>query len=71
MWHSIVGSIVGGRRFTAEMLDFAALHGIKPMVERMRLDQVNEAFERVLANKVRYRVVLQPDDLPPVKAEAA
>lgn len=55
---------MGGRRFTSEMLEFAALHGIKPKVELMRLSQVNEAFDRIVANKPRYRIVLQPDDLP-------
>jgi alcohol/geraniol dehydrogenase (NADP+) len=58
-----VGSIVGGRRFTSEMLEFAALHNIKPMVELLPLSKVNEAFERVLSNKPRYRIVLKPDDL--------
>eukprot|EP00884_Botryococcus_braunii_P005695 jgi/Botrbrau1/15126/Bobra.0283s0005.1 len=62
---SIVGSIVGGRRFTSEMLEFAALHGIKPKVELLPLSKVNEAFERVLANKPRYRIVLKPDELQP------
>lgn len=55
---SVVGSVVGGRRFMREMLDFAAINQIKPMVETMPLSQVNEAMERVLAGQVRYRIVL-------------
>ena len=42
---SVVGSVVGGRRFMQEMLDFAAINQIKPMVETMPLSRVNEAIE--------------------------
>ncbi len=55
---SIAGSIVGGRRFMREMLDFSAVHNITPMVETMPLSQVNEAMDKVAANKARYRIVL-------------
>jgi uncharacterized zinc-type alcohol dehydrogenase-like protein len=44
-----------------EMLDFAAAKGIKPMLEVMKLRQVNEAFDRVASGKARYRVVLETD----------
>lgn len=54
----IAGSVVGGRKLMREMLEFAALNQIKPMVETMPLSQVNEAIEKVLANKARYRLVL-------------
>jgi uncharacterized zinc-type alcohol dehydrogenase-like protein len=55
---SVVGSVVGGRRFMREMLEFAAINQIKPMVETMPLSQVNEAMDKVAANKARYRIVL-------------
>ncbi|MEL7038245.1 MAG: NAD(P)-dependent alcohol dehydrogenase [Cyanobacteria bacterium J06592_8] len=55
---SVVGSVVGGRYFMQEMLNFAALNKIKPMVEIMPLSQVNEAMDQVAANKARYRIVL-------------
>jgi len=55
---AIVGSVVGGRRFMREMLDFSAVHGITAMVETMPLSQVNEAMNKVAANQARYRVVL-------------
>jgi uncharacterized zinc-type alcohol dehydrogenase-like protein len=55
---SISGSLVGGIRETQEMLDFAAKHGIKPMIEIIRADQINEAYERVLRSDVRYRFVI-------------
>ena len=55
---SVVGSVVGGRRFMQEMIEFAAIHQIKPMVETMSLNQVNEAMDKVAANQARYRIVL-------------
>jgi len=55
---AVAGSIVGGRRFMREMLDFSAVHNITPMIETMPLRDVNEAMDRVAANKARYRVVL-------------
>ena len=59
---SVVGSVVGGRRFMQEMLDFAAINQIKPMIETMPLSQVNEAMDRVLAGKARYRIVLVSEE---------
>lgn len=55
---SVVGSVVGGRHFMREMLDFAAVNQIKPMIETMPLSQINEAMDKVAANKARYRIVL-------------
>jgi uncharacterized zinc-type alcohol dehydrogenase-like protein len=55
---SLVGSIVGGRRFMEEMLNFAAINQIKPRVETMPLSQINEAMDKVAANQARYRIVL-------------
>lgn len=55
---SVVGSVVGGRRFMQEMLDFAAINQIKPMTQTMPLSQVNEAMDLVLEGKARYRIVL-------------
>ena len=40
------------------MLDFCAEHGIVSEVEVIGADQVNEAYERVLASDVRYRFVI-------------
>lgn len=54
----IAGSVVGGRKLMREMLEFAAINQIKPMVEIMPLDQINEAMDKVAANQARYRIVL-------------
>jgi uncharacterized zinc-type alcohol dehydrogenase-like protein len=60
---NIAGSLVGGIRETQEMLDFAAQHGITPQIEVIRADQINEAYERVLRNDVRYRFVIDMSTL--------
>lgn len=55
---SFAGSMIGGIAETQEMLDFCAEHGIAAEVEVISADQVNEAYERVLASDVRYRFVI-------------
>nr|WP_321292311.1 NAD(P)-dependent alcohol dehydrogenase [uncultured Trichococcus sp.] len=55
---SFAGSMIGGIRETQEMLDFCAEHGIVPNIEVISADQIDEAYERVLASDVRYRFVI-------------
>jgi uncharacterized zinc-type alcohol dehydrogenase-like protein len=55
---SFAGSNIGGIRETQEMLDFCAAHGITPEIEVISADQIDEAWERVLASDVRYRFVI-------------
>jgi len=55
---SIGGSLIGGIRQTQEMLDFAAAHGVSAEIERIRIDQVNEAWQRMRRNDVKYRFVI-------------
>lgn len=55
---SFAGSKIGGIRETQEMLEFCAAHGIGAEVEVISADQVNEAYERVIASDVRYRFVI-------------
>ncbi len=55
---SFAGSMIGGIAITQEMLDFCAEHGIVSEIEVISADQVNEAYERVLASDVRYRFVI-------------
>jgi len=55
---SFAGSAIGGIAETQEMLDFCAEHGIGSDVEVIAADQINEAYERVLASDVRYRFVI-------------
>ena len=55
---SFAGSLIGGLPETQEVLDFCATHGIQPEIEMIRIDQVNEAFERMAAGQVRFRHVI-------------
>ncbi len=52
------GSLIGGIQETQEMLDFCAEHGIVSEIELIPVQQVNQAYERMLKNDVRYRFVL-------------
>jgi len=54
----LAGSIIGGIRETQEMLDFCAEHGITADIELIRMPQINEAFQRLLKNDVKYRFVI-------------
>jgi len=55
---SFAGSMIGGIALTQEMLDFCAEHGLGAEIEVISAEQVNEAYERVLASDVRYRFVI-------------
>jgi uncharacterized zinc-type alcohol dehydrogenase-like protein len=55
---SLAGSIIGGIRETQEMLDFCADHGITSDVEMIRIQQINDAYERLLKSDVKYRFVI-------------
>jgi uncharacterized zinc-type alcohol dehydrogenase-like protein len=55
---SFAGSMIGGIARTQEMLNFCAEHGIASEIEIISADQVNKAYERVLASDVRYRFVI-------------
>jgi uncharacterized zinc-type alcohol dehydrogenase-like protein len=55
---SLAGSAIGGIRETQEMLDFCAERGITADVEMIRIQQVNEAYERLLKGDVKYRFVI-------------
>ena len=55
---SLSGSAIGGIKQTQEMLDFCAEHGLGAEIEVIAADQIDEAYERVLASDVRYRFVI-------------
>jgi len=55
---SIAGSLIGGLKETQEMLDFCAEHNITSDIEIIPIQQVNEAYERVLKSDVKYRFVI-------------
>ena len=43
-----------------ETLTFSALTGVRPRIERFKLEQADEAFAKVMENRVRFRAVLVP-----------
>lgn len=55
---SLAGSLIGGLPETQEMLDFCAEHNIVSDIELIRMDQINEGYERMLKGDVRYRFVI-------------
>ena len=52
---TVAGSLIGGIAETQEVLDFCATHGITADVEVIPIQDVNEAYERMLEGDVRYR----------------
>jgi uncharacterized zinc-type alcohol dehydrogenase-like protein len=55
---TLAGSLIGGIRETQEMLDFCGEKGIGADVEVIPMDQINEAYERMIKGDVRYRFVI-------------
>ena len=60
---SLAGSLIGGVRETQEMLDFCAEHGIVSEIEIIPIDQIDTAYERMLASDVKYRFVIDTASL--------
>jgi alcohol dehydrogenase (NADP+) len=56
--HQLAGSGIGGVRETQEMLDFCAEHNITADVELIRMQEINDAYERLLKSDVKYRFVI-------------
>ncbi|WP_442114212.1 NAD(P)-dependent alcohol dehydrogenase [Pseudomonas sp. NUPR-001] len=55
---SITGSLIGGLQDTQELLDFCAEHQVLPTCEMIGIQDINLAFERMQANDVKYRFVI-------------
>lgn len=55
---SIAGSLIGGIEETQQMLDFCAAHGILADIETIRMQDIEAAFDRMLASDVKYRFVI-------------
>ncbi|HLG39533.1 MAG TPA: NAD(P)-dependent alcohol dehydrogenase [Chitinophagaceae bacterium] len=60
---SITGSMIGGTRETQEMLDYCAEKNIVADVEMISIRHINEAYERMIKNDVRYRFVIDMSTL--------
>jgi uncharacterized zinc-type alcohol dehydrogenase-like protein len=55
---SFAGSMIGGIAETQEMLDFCGKHNIVSDIEMIKMQQINEAYERLLKGEVKYRFVI-------------
>ncbi|MFE4198202.1 NAD(P)-dependent alcohol dehydrogenase [Paenarthrobacter sp. NPDC056912] len=66
------GSLIGGIEETQEMLDFCAEHGVASDIEIVGADQLNDAYDRMVAGDVKYRFVLDTSTLqePSERADA-
>lgn len=64
------GSLIGGIAETQEMLDFCAAHSVVADIELVRADQLNEAYDRMVAGDVKYRFVLDASTLQASAKEA-
>ncbi len=62
---SVAGSVIGGIAETQEMLDFCGEHGITSDIEVIKIQDINEAYERMLKSDVKYRFVI---DMASLKA---
>jgi uncharacterized zinc-type alcohol dehydrogenase-like protein len=55
---SFAGSTIGSIGETQEMLDFCGTHNIVADIETINIQQINEAYERLLKGDVKYRFVI-------------
>ena len=60
---SIAGSLIGGIKETQEMLDFCAEHDIVSDIEMIKIQQIDEAYDRMQRNDVKYRFVIDNGSL--------
>jgi uncharacterized zinc-type alcohol dehydrogenase-like protein len=60
---SIAGSLIGGIRETQEMLNYCAENNIVCDIEKIRMQQINEAYERMQKGDVKYRFVIDMQSL--------
>ena len=60
---ALAGSMIGGTPETQEMLDYCGEHNIVSEVEVIAIQQINEAYERMLRQDVKYRFVIDMSSL--------
>lgn len=62
---SVAASLIGGIAETQEMLDFCGEHNIVSEIEIIKMQDINEAYERMQKSDVKYRFVI---DMASLKA---
>jgi len=60
---TLAGSLIGGLEETQRMLDFCGKHGITSEIELIDIQDINEAYERLLKADVKYRFVIDIQSL--------
>jgi alcohol dehydrogenase (NADP+) len=60
---SVSGSAIGGIAETQELLDFCGEHGIAADFEMIKIQDINEAYKRLLKSDVKYRFVIDMTSL--------
>lgn len=60
---SVAGSLIGGIKETQEMLDFCGEKGIVSDIELISIQDINNAYERMLKSDVKYRFVIDMKSL--------
>lgn len=65
---TVSGSLIGNLAETQEVLDFCAEHGIGPEIEMIRMQDINDAYKKVIEGDVRFRYVI---DMASLKEEMA
>lgn len=60
---SVAGSLIGGIAETQELLDFCGKHNITSDIEVINMQDINEAYERMLKSDVHYRFVIDMKSL--------
>ena len=56
--NSYAGSQIGGIRETQELIDFCALHKIRPEIIKISMSEISDAWDKVVEKKARYRYVI-------------
>ena len=59
--NAIAGSNTGGIQETQDMVTFCALHKIKPEITRIRMNGIDDSWNKVVAKRARYRFVIDVD----------
>ncbi|HEY1610542.1 MAG TPA: NAD(P)-dependent alcohol dehydrogenase, partial [Paraburkholderia sp.] len=54
----LAGSLIGGIAETQEMLEFCGKHGITSDIEMIKMQDINDAYQRMLKSDVKYRFVI-------------
>jgi uncharacterized zinc-type alcohol dehydrogenase-like protein len=60
---AVAGSVIGGIAETQELLNFCGEHNVVSEIELIKMQDINQAYERMLKSDVRYRFVIDMGSL--------